>query len=349
MAEHFLMGVFYRLSTVKVAENIFYKIEGEASQLIEDVNKFFLCFLLQGNSHKTVATYGYDLLHFFTWLKASDFVFKDIKEFDLYEYIKHQREQKAAPRTINHRLCCVQQFYKFCFGESMPGGRYTLRPVSFYKGQNVPVNMGILPRRRVRKMLRVKVPYKIIQPLDVEEIKNFIRSIKKHRDLAIVYLMLHCGLRSLEILNLKHNDVSYFTREVIIQGKGNKERLVYLPDIVLGILDKYHRYEKPENCDSQYLFVVLKGKIRGQPMTRAGLREVFRYKRKISGIKKANPHRFRHTCGADLVRAGVSLRVIQTILGHENINQTTTYTNIFQKDVREEVFRAYEKMKGRYA
>lgn len=84
-------------------------------------------------------------------------------------------------------------------------------------------------------------------------------------------------------------------------------------------------------------------------MTRSGLREVFRYKRKISGIEHANPHRFRHTCGADLVRARVSLRVIQKILGHENINQTTAYTNIFQEDIKEEVFRAYKNMKERYA
>lgn len=338
----------YHLKRFFEKNNVFYRLYRPNGEPFDDVNKYLEWVILQGNSYRSAAAYGYSLLNFFTWLDGYGMEFDSIEEYHLYDYIKYQREKGLAPRTINHCLQTVQAFYKFCMGESMPGGRYMLSPPSYYKGQNVLPNMGILPRRKVKRQLRVKVPHTTIKPLEVEEVKTFIRTVKKYRDLAIVYLMLSCGLRSIEVLNLKNENISYFTREVVIRGKGGKERLIYLPDFVIGIVDKYHQLEKPQDADSSHLFVVLKGKSKGQPLTRAGLREIFRYKRKISGIKRANPHRFRHTCGADLVRAGAPLRVIQVLFGHENINQTANYTNIFQQDIKDEVFRAYKKMNGRY-
>ena len=83
-------------------------------------------------------------------------------------------------------------------------------------------------------------------------------------------------------------------------------------------------------------------------MTRAGLRELFKYRRKITGVGRANPHRFRHTCGASLARSGVSVRVIQELFGHENINETMNYVNLSNKDVRDEFIAASERIKEKY-
>lgn len=342
------MGGIYKLRKIESKNAVCYRLENSTGEAVEDVNRFLDSVLLGGLSVRTAATYGYDLLHFFRWLETERLKFADIKEADLYGYIKLQRENKAAPRSINHRLSTAMQFYKYCFGHEMPGGIHVLRPESFYKGQNVPGNMGILAQKKVKKQLRVKLTKKLIVPLETEEVKKYLNGIKKYRDLSIVYLMLHCGLRSIEILNLKTTDISYLRREMVIRGKGGKQRLVYLPTFLIQTLEKYQQYEKPEQFYSEHFFVVLKGKKRGKSMTRAGLRELFKYRRKITGINRANPHRFRHTCGASLARSGVSVRVIQELFGHENINETMNYVNLSNKDVRNEFIAASERIKEQY-
>ena len=337
----------YQLKKVLEKTGILFVLEDPAGQPLENANRYLEAIAMSGGSWRTVATYGYDLVYFYRWLGQKDLEFKKITEKELSAYIKHQREQAAAPRTINHRLSIVEAFYKFCFGKPIPGSTHVLKPQSFYRGQSNAYNMGLFSRRKVQKKLRVKVPKTTIKPLDVEEVKIFIRSIRKYRDLAITYFMLHCGLRSIEVLNLKACDISYYTKEVVVRGKGDKERVIYLAQVLVQILDDYYRLERPQDA-SAHLFVVLKGKKTGQPLTRWGLREIFRYKRVVSGIIHANPHRFRHTCGADWVRAGMSLRVIQKLLGHENISQTQHYTNIFQQDIKDEFYKANERLKHRY-
>jgi hypothetical protein len=90
-------------------------------------------------------------------------------------------------------------------------------------------------------------------------------------------------------------------------------------------LQNFLRGERPPN-DSQYVFVSLKGRQRSNPMTPAGLRSLFRHHRRKTTIMKANPHRFRHTFGADMIRAGVSLPALMRLMGHSQIHTTMLTT-----------------------
>ena len=76
------------------------------------------------------------------------------------------------------------------------------------------------------------------------------------------------------------------------------------------------------------LFVCLKGKSRGQPMSPAGLRSLFRHHRMRSRIPHAHPHRLRRTFGSDMVRAGMSLPALQQLLGHSQIQTTIRYVEL---------------------
>ena len=78
-----------------------------------------------------------------------------------------------------------------------------------------------------------------------------------------------------------------------MRGKGNKLRFLPLAPETVQLLDHYRRLERPHPGPAA-LFVSLKGPARGTRMTRAGLRSLFRYHRQRTGIKLANPHRFRH-------------------------------------------------------
>jgi site-specific recombinase XerD len=78
-------------------------------------------------------------------------------------------------------------------------------------------------------------------------------------------------------------------------------------------------------------------------MTAAGLRSLFRHHRARSHVRQANPHRFRHTFGADMVRAGISLPALQHLMGHSQIRTTMLYVQLAANDVWSEYTRAVAK------
>jgi site-specific recombinase XerD len=82
------------------------------------------------------------------------------------------------------------------------------------------------------------------------------------------------------------------------------------------------------------LFVVLKGPARGQRITPAGLRSLFRHHRRTTGVQLANPHRFRHTFASDMVRAGISLPALMQLMGHADIETTMHYVKVSPQDVK---------------
>src|SRR5712691_9626726 len=122
-------------------------------------------------------------------------------------------------------------------------------------------------------------------------------------------------------------------------AKGNKKRVLPLPAETIEVLQNYLRLERPLT-NTPSLFVSLKGRQRGRPMTAAGLRSLFRHHRLASKVPQANPHRFRHTFGSDMVRAGISLPALMHLMGHAHIHTTMLYVELAPQDVWREYARA---------
>jgi site-specific recombinase XerC len=179
----------------------------------------------------------------------------------------------------------------------------------------------------------------VIQPLTAEQVTCFWDSFHTFRDLAVVGLMLLDGLRSCEILTLQLEDLKLAEAQLRVLGKGRKQRNLPLTGDIMGVLQNYLRLERPLT-NSPSLFVSLKGRHRGHPMTPAGLRSLFRHHRLCSEVPAANPHRFRHTFGADMVRAGISLPALQHLMGHSQIHTTLLYVQLAPQDVWREYARA---------
>ena len=178
-------------------------------------------------------------------------------------------------------------------------------------------------------------------PLSAEEVAKFWESFRTFRDLALVALMLLDGLRFHETLDLQLEDLQLTDAQIRVHGKGNKQRLLPLPAETIQVLQNYLRLERPLT-NSAALFISLKGPQRGRPMTVAGLRYLFRHHRLRSAVRRANPHRFRHTFGADMVRAGISLPALQQLMGHANIRTTMLYVRLAPRDVWREYARAVQ-------
>jgi site-specific recombinase XerD len=169
-------------------------------------------------------------------------------------------------------------------------------------------------------------------------VSQFWGTFRTFRDLALVGLMLLDGLRSCEVLSLQLGDLALDDRHLQVLGKGNKKRLLPLPDEILEVLRSYLRLERPLT-NSPALFVCLKGPRRAQPLSSAGLRSLFRHHRG-RGVPNAHPHRLRHTFGADMVRAGISLPALQQLMGHSQIHITMLYVQLAPQDVWREYARA---------
>ena len=193
--------------------------------------------------------------------------------------------------------------------------------------------LGHLARPRPRSKLRVREPRRLPRGLDRAETAALLSSFRTDRDRAIAGLMLLSGLRSAEVLGLRVADVDIGRGWVRVTGKGDKERRVPLDPDVAGLIQSYLLAERPETA-SRALFVVAKGPHRGQPLTAAGLRRVFRYHREISGVAAGHPHALRHSFGTALAEAGVDLPVLQALMGHDHVDSSAAYIHLAPAHVR---------------
>jgi len=175
--------------------------------------------------------------------------------------------------------------------------------------------------------------------LSVDDVARFWSSFHTSRDLAIVGLMLLDGLRSQEVRDLNREDLLLPEAQLRVPGKGNKPRMLPLAPEAVQLLDHYLRLERPD-APTAPLFVSLKGPARGARMTPAGLRSLFRFHRQTTGVKLANPHRFRHTFASDMLRGGVSLPALMRLMGHAHIQTTLIYVHVTPLEVYQQYARA---------
>ena len=230
-----------------------------------------------------------------------------ISEEELRQYFLYLKtEKRVATSTLTVAMCAIKFFY-----------RYTLQ-------RAWPVLDWIRPERE--KKLPVV--------LSVEEVRlllNEVRGLPHRARLGLIYT---CGLRVSEAASLKVRDIDSDRLVVHIHaGKGKKDRYVPLPTPTLQLLRKYwmtHRHPVwlfPTTVPWGAPRATAKTHIRSRTTQKA-----FQAVLKESGIQKpATVHTLRHSYATHLLQAGVSLRVIQTYLGHSSIETTTIYTHLTQQ------------------
>jgi integrase/recombinase XerD len=315
-------------------------IDQNTGQEVGWVNRYLDREYVRRLAERSLRLYAYDLLHFVRWWasvhETGDVMEQELTESTLLEYLRFQSGLQPRPSgsTINARIAVADRALRNEFPDA---------PCQIARGfhraylHRRPMGLG-RPRWAISR-LRVKEAKRSIVPLSIDEVARFWSSFRTTRDLAIVGLMLFEGLRSAEVLDLNPDDVLLSEAQLRVRGKGSKLRFLPLAPETVELLDHYIRLERPNPCRAA-LFVSLKGPARGQCMTPAGLRSLFRYHRRTTGIKLANPHRFRHTFASDMVRAGVSLPALMRLMGHCDIQTTMLYVQVTPQDVYLEYTRA---------
>ena len=333
-----------RPQTPNSAQSPLRVIEHESGREVGWINRYLDREYVRRVADTTLRAYAYNLLHFVRWWESlhhtGEVVEGDLTESTLLDYLKFQSSHQPplASTSINVRIGVADRALRNEFPDAPSAMAQGFQHAYLRCG---PLGLG--RRRLAVSRLRVRVPKRQPVPLSVDEVARFWSSFRTARDLAVVGLMLLQGLRSAEVLALNEDDVLLSEAQLRVRGKGNKLRLLPLAPETVELLDHYRLLERPK-VGTTALFISLKGPAHGIRMTLPGLRSLFRHHRKGTGIKLANPHRFRHTFASDMVRAGISLPALMQLMGHANIQTTLRYVQITPQDVYLQYTRAVAQL-----
>jgi integrase/recombinase XerD len=363
------------MSLVEKASSLRLERDGDVFVLAgDDADRFglvndFLSHLADRNySVNSIRAYGFDLLAFCRWLTDEDIGLDAVTTDVLLRFmaacrtarlagrpgpnvtrIDGRRADGYAPSTVNHRLAALQGLFAFRqmrdpdARSPVPSGREARFAAS---GERTGLLTHVARRRKPRSSLRLREPRRLPRSLDRDEVTALLASLRTWRDRAMAGLMLFCGLRSGEVLALDVTDVDIGGRWLRVSGKGAKERRVPLDVDVAGVIQTYLLAERPDTTTPR-LFVVAKGPNRGQPLTPAGLRTIFRYHRTVADVPAGHPHALRHTFGTALAEAGVDLAVMQALLGHAHVDTTARYVHLAPTHVKAEFDAARDRQRAR--
>ncbi|MCK9492963.1 MAG: tyrosine recombinase, partial [Acholeplasmataceae bacterium] len=194
-----------------------------------------------------------------------------------------------------------------------------------------------------------KIERNLPDVLSVEEVIRLIDHVKgieplDLRNLALLELIYGSGLRVSELLNLKISDIHLTASYVKIIGKGSKERQVPLGQMSVLALREYLTKGRPQLIKIENNFLFLNQY--GNKLSRQGFFKLLKKIAKDSNItKEVSPHTLRHSFATHLLEAGIDLRTLQELLGHEDISTTQIYTHISQKHLKESYLDAHPRAK----
>jgi site-specific recombinase XerD len=328
---------------------------GPESDDLEVVNDFLGYMADRRYSPLTMRSYAYDLLAFARWLAAEQIGLTKVSTDTLLRFLtfcrtatlpnqpggnvvslRSGRSTGYAPATVNRRMAAISALFGYremrdpSAINPVPRGGLTRRRAS---GERSGLLAHLDTRPKQRSRLRVREPRRLPRGLDRAEVTSLLGSLRTDRDRAIAGLMLFSGLRSAEVLSLTVADVDIPRGWVKVIGKGERERRVPVDPDVAGLIQTYLLAERPDT-DETTLFVVAKGPHRGQRLTPAGLRTIFRYHRQKAGVPAGHPHALRHSFGTALAEAGVDLAVLQALMGHDHVDSSAAYIHLAPAHVR---------------
>lgn len=270
---------------------------------VEDLDDFLVSKALEGKSQETIKRYQYELQRLLAYLDKG---VEDILPSDISGYM---RVYKCIRQVSNLTLKNVRAVYS-----------------SFF--------VWLRDRDRIRKnpMLVVediKTEKRIKKPYTDEERRLLLRGCKNLRDKAIMEFLYSTAVRVSELVSVNRNDIRFATKDLIVFGKGSKERVVYLNDRTNMYLKEYLQ-SRTDN--SPALFVSLKSP--HKRLTKAGVEDIIRRIGREVGVEKAHPHRFRRTAATNALNRGMPVQEVASILGHEKLETTMIYCTIDEETTR---------------
>ncbi|RGY45254.1 tyrosine-type recombinase/integrase [Coprobacillus cateniformis] len=257
---------------------------------------------------KTLKAYRIDLNQFYTYMQ-----FKNLKnKKDISVYIQ-QLHTTYKPRTVKRKIAAIKAFYTY------------LEKPDFLKEN---------PFHKID--YRFKEPIRLPKTITLHELNHLYQSLYAYskqtsnrvitRDIAILELLICTGIRVSEVSHLLKSNVFIRENTIIINGKGSKERIIYIDNqnLIQSLLS-YQRLFQDEIEKSPYFFINRLGHHLSEQSIRF---MIVKYCHLFHIDSHITPHMFRHTFATMMLEEDVDIRYIQEILGHSSITTTQIYTHM---------------------
>lgn len=266
-------------------------------------------------SENTIGGYTHDvnLLREFLEDKGRDI--KEVEEADLHEFLASLRDMGIGARSQARIIAGVRGFFRYLQLE------------------------GVLELNPAELLDSPKLTLYLPEVLSVEEIDAMIGAIPREKDEAlrneaIMEMLYGSGLRVSELVNLKISHIGLEEGFILVEGKGNKQRVVPVSPRAMELIGLWMDQREglkiaPEASDILFL------NRRGRKLTRVMIFYIVKDLAERAGIKRnVSPHTLRHSFATHLLEGGANLRSIQELLGHESVTTTELYVHLDRRHLR---------------
>lgn len=242
-------------------------------------------------------------------------------------YISYLDNQDFKKKSIARKLSSLKNFYNYLIFKELIEG-------NIFSDIKAPKVAKTLPH--------------IIDDEAINYLFDSIDTTKPlgYRNLVILDLLYSCGVRASELINLEIKDIYLSSGQILIHGKGKKDRYIILHDKLIEEIRHYLSFvrvtllSKGDDTNQQKLFINYKG----GPLTVRGLRVILNQLIKDSGETYAiHPHMLRHAFATTMLNHGADLRVVQELLGHEHLKSTQIYTHVSKEQLKEKYMQTHPR------
>ena len=258
-------------------------------------------------SPNTIISYRKDLEDFAKFLLDTESI-ENLQKADkkmVRNFIIHLNNQKLSKRSINRKISTLKSFYNFLLriSEIKTSPMEGISMLKFYAEKQIPFS-----EEEMKHLLF------ILEEAQVELL-----------DKLIIEVLYQTGMRRAELCNLPLENVNFSRNEIVVIGKGNKERIVPISPDLSNMLKIYHlEYRKPTAEAEKYFFVSSKGKKITEKFVYL---MVTSYLSQVSLKEKKSPHILRHSFATHVLNGGAEISKVKKIMGHASLASTQVYTN----------------------
>lgn len=266
----------------------------------------------RGVGHHTLRAYAQDLRTFARFTKNRELT-DPLSKDDILAYHRHLRDElDAKPANIERRLVTLKSYFAWRADRN-----------------------SALPSPFADVRISVRIPRRLPRPIDRDTLKAVLQSetgstnarpADEEITILMIKLLIVTGLRISELTTLKIRDISADASQMIVRGKGNKERIVFVPNAELQ--EAFRRYCADRiqhgSLTSPLFLNALGRRLRSQTF-RKRLRML---SHRLGIAPHLTPHRFRHSAATLLIEEGTGIRMVQALLGHASLRTTEIYVRV---------------------
>ena len=253
-----------------------------------------------GLSEKTLTAYTNDVQEFLHFIGV-----QQLTAYNIEAFLSHLRCKKLKASTVRRKYMSLR-----CFCHHLS-------------------SLGLLDHNVLDMVDPIRVERKTSDALEPKAVDSLVaavgnriptcRATNVRRDVAIILVLYHSGLRASELCGLNLEDINFSRREIRVRGKGNRDRVVPTTSRCMESVKSYIHTDRTSSVKAVFV------NSNGQRITRRAISDMLTRLSRSAGVKHTTAHTLRRSCATALMDRGIDLDLIQALLGHQNLSTTQSY------------------------